>query len=53
MSVNDPRVYVTPNVRENPPSPPAPPPPTQRDLVKASLLVRACRRPSGVLHGTL
>jgi hypothetical protein len=39
MQINS-HVFVTPAVKEKPPSPPEPPPPTQRELVTASLLVR-------------
>jgi hypothetical protein len=40
MQTDHPRVYVTPLVSENPPALPVTPPPTQRELVKASLLAR-------------
>jgi hypothetical protein len=40
MQTDYPRVYVMPLVREKPPAPPATQPPTQRELVKASLLAR-------------
>jgi hypothetical protein len=40
MKTNRPRVYVMPLVREKPPSAPDTSPPTQRELVKASLLTR-------------
>jgi hypothetical protein len=40
MHTSHPHVYVKPVVKEKPPSSPAPPPPTQRELVKASLLLR-------------
>jgi hypothetical protein len=40
MQPNQPRIYVMPNVREKLPTVPAPRPPTQRELVKASLLAR-------------
>jgi hypothetical protein len=39
MQTDHPRVYVMPLVREKPPALPATPP-TQRELVKASLLAR-------------
>jgi hypothetical protein len=38
MQTNQSRVYVMPKVSEKLPPAPATPPPTQRELVKASLL---------------
>jgi hypothetical protein len=40
MQTDHPRVYVLPLVKEKPPALPATQPPTQRELVKASLVVR-------------
>ena len=40
MQSDYPRVYVMPLVKEKPPALPAPQPQTQRELVKASLVVR-------------
>jgi hypothetical protein len=41
MQPNQPRVYVMPLVKEKPPPLPATAPPTQRELVRASLLARS------------
>jgi hypothetical protein len=40
MHTDHPRIFEMPLVREKPPSMAATPPPTQRELVKASLLAR-------------
>jgi hypothetical protein len=44
MRSNQPRIYVMPVVRENPPSSSPSVPQTQRDLVRASLLIRPPKR---------
>ena len=45
MQTNQSRVYVMPLVSEKLPPAPATPPPTQRELVKASLLACPDARP--------